>query len=531
MASEGIDRFGQHHRADGLTPAASRAGGSKRIALVVKPDLILHPDDLTATARELAELIAESGDVFHRGGPARVLQQPGGSPPRVLQLDPHSTVVLAHELARPVLLNGNGGATAKTLPHRVAQLYLALGDCGLQSLKGVSTAPLLLPDGSIRTVEGYDPLSGFWCAAIPMLEVSDRPTEAEARTALRKIRETFRTFPFADAIMLSGSERSSVDVSALPKHDESVFLCGLLTAICRSSLPLAPGLLITAPFISGAGTGKGQLVRAISAIAYGIQPHAFTTGRDAGELEKRIGAALMEGMQIVFVDNVNNATLRSDLLASVLTERLVDVRPLGHSRMLTLYPSAFVAITGNGVSLTEDLARRFLLVQLDAHTPDPEARSFPPGFLDSIIARRHELLNAALTIWRWGRQSESVLRSGLPLGSYEEWCRWVRDPLLTLGCADPIERLRVIKMQDPMRRGISEIYEEWSKCHETSPVKAAELSPSVVTLIDPQGRGRQFVASEVAKLVGTSVGGLQLTAQRGAGRWSATTYALRHLDL
>jgi len=40
-------------------------------------------------------------------------------------------------------------------------------------------------------------------------------------------------------------------------------------------------MLVTAPAVSGAGSGKGLLVRAIFTIAFGIRPRAFTTGRRA----------------------------------------------------------------------------------------------------------------------------------------------------------------------------------------------------------------------------------------------------------
>src|SRR3712207_7867006 len=49
---------------------------------------------------------------------------------------------------------------------------------------------------------------------------------------------------------------------------------------------------------------------------------------------------------------------RSDVLASAITERPAAVRPLGRSATVPLNPSAFVAVTGNGVLLSEDMARR-----------------------------------------------------------------------------------------------------------------------------------------------------------------------------
>ena len=310
----------------------------------------------------------------------------------------------------------------------------------------------------------------------------------------------------------------------------SGFLVGLLTAICRASLPLAPGLLISAPSISGAGSGKGLLVRAACEIAFGYPPYAFNACRDVAELEKRIGAALIEAAPVLFIDNVNDTALRSDLLASTLTEPLVKVRQLGASRMLPLNSAAFVAVTGNGVVLGEDLVRRFVVVELDPRTEDPESRPFKPRFLNDISARRTELLEAGLTIWRWGRQNESTINCGRALGSYETWSRWVRDPLKALSCADPVERIAVIKARDPERQRNLAIFKAWWAKHREKPVTAAQLSEEVQTLIDPHKRGRQYVASAVSGLAGARVGGYVLTRQKPKGNWSVATYALTRIE-
>src|SRR5450755_4065187 len=193
-----------------------------------------------------------------------------------------------------------------------------------------------------------------------------------------------------------------------------------MTAVCRSSLWLAPGMLVTAPAVSGAGSGKGLLVRAICMIAFGIRPRAFTTGGERKELDKRLAAELIEAQPVLFLDNANGIALRSDTLASVLTERPARVRILGQTRMVPLNSTAFVAVTGNGLTVTEDLARRFILCELDARCEDPELRPFEAGFLENIERRRSELLTAALTIWRWGRQNTRDVTRGKPLGSFEK---------------------------------------------------------------------------------------------------------------
>lgn len=490
-------------------------------------DLVVRPENLPETARDLAKFISQCDRVFDRAGPA-IVRSIDADVPRIQQLTQDQVVVLAHELTRPVEVRSQPRPV--TLPDRVARLYLALSDWGLRPLKGVTTAPLLSSDGSVQVVEGHDPQTQIWCHRVPNIELRQHPTEADARVAFLALRTAFRTFPFADAITVGGNYAPLVDLSSAPGQDESTFLAALLTAVCRPSLPLAPGLLICAPLISGAGSGKGLLVRAICTIAFGHAPHALNACRDVAELEKRIGAALIEASPALFIDNVNDTALRSDLLASTLTEPHVKVRQLGVSRLLPLSPTAFVAVTGNGVTLGEDLVRRFIVVELDTHTEDAESRSFAPGFLKSIAVCRAELLTAALTIWRWGRKNENAIPLGRPLGNYETWTRWVRDPLLALGCADPVERISLIKTRDPERQRKMAIFEDWWANHGDKPVAAKQLSESTRKLIDPQSKSRQFVASALESLAGTRLGGYVLTRQAATGKWGAATYVLKRLE-
>jgi putative DNA primase/helicase len=353
-------------------------------------------------------------------------------------------------------------------------------------------------------------------------------THADAKAALGLLRQTFCTFPFADAPRYWDRELGVevVDITQSPERDESAFLVELLTAVCRPSLWLAPGALVVAPGLSGAGTGKGLLVRATSAIAFGVRPRAFTMGGERHELDKRLAAELIEAQPILFLDNANGHVLRSETLASVLTERPARVRLLGRTLMVPLNSTAFIAITGNGLTVTEDLARRFILCELDARCEDPEGRPFRPGFLDQIERRRAELLTAGLTIWRLGRQSAPQLTRGKPLGSFETWAEWCRDPLLALGCRDPVERVEALKANDPRRQRIAELFQLWWDRHGATPMKVHQLADAVKAIADPQGRGRQYLATFIAGLAGTHAAGFVLTRQEPAGKWSAATYAL-----
>jgi hypothetical protein len=415
-----------------------------------------------------------------------------------------------------------------TLPERVANLALDHHNAWriLPALEGITSAPLLGDDGAIRTTEGYDPITGFYCLRQPVVNVPERPTRLEAEGALLRLRRHFRTFAFADAPRVRELNTDVVDISKPPGADESAALNALLTAICRPSLWLAPGFLCTAASVSGAGAGKGLLIRSITAIALGMRPSAISPGHTMEELDKRLVAALIDARPVVFVDNLNNATLKSDTLASALTERPASLRVLGKSETASVTAAAFVAITGNGLTISEDLARRFVSCAQDGGE-DAERRSFEgfPKMVDESFARRSELLAAALTIWRWGRQNP--LKAGKPIGSFEQWAQWVRDPLLALGCTDPADRIAEAKSKDPQRTFIAELFTAWDKVHGDRPVAVSALDDTVMQLLNPAGKmPRQWVANRVSKLEGTRAIGLILKTVPKTGKHTPARYYL-----
>lgn len=500
-----------------------------------KPRLLIENADPDRTVAALRDVLSHSGDLYDRGAPVRLAydQIQGGTVAQVMT--PEVLVMTAHSVCRPYILKQNrDGSVCEVnarLPRNLAVMYLEWrGEWDLPPLNGVASAPMLADDGGIHSAEGYDAESGMWRENVPDLArlIPQRPTEAQARVALQLLRETFKTFCFADADTLvdpnSGIE--VVDTSKPPGRDESSFLNGLLTAVSRPSLHLAPGVLLRAAPMSGAGAGKGLLARCISVVAFGREPHAVTGGASAEELEKRIAAELIEGSPVLFLDNLNNRAFKSDLLASAITERPARVRLLGKSQMVPLNASAFVILTGNGLSVSEDLARRFIAVEFDPRTEDPEARCFAIDIKAEVSRRRTKLLAAVLTIWRWGRLREDIPR-GRPLGSFEQWCKWVRDPLLALGCQDPAEQIGEAKERDNRRQMIAELFAVWWERHGAGPMAIRDLDDEICRIIDPQGRGRQFVSSQLEKLAGTRMAGFVLTRQTAAGKWGTATYALK----
>jgi hypothetical protein len=500
------------------------------------PELLIDGSDLTGTAKQLAAMFAQHRRFLFNGHePIQVVHENDGMP-RAVTATPEAVRVFAHEICTPVRTIKDKEVHT-TLSKDIANLYLhgLVGQWRLKPFNGITTSPILASDGSFRTGSGYDEATGLWCHQIPAVEVPEQPTKAQAKASLDALRRFFRTFAFADADTISDNPLgvNIVDPSKPIGLDESSFLVSLMTGVCRASLPLAPGILANAPAISGAGTGKGLATRAICIIASGAAPSAFTSGHDDGEFDKRLAAALIEARPAIFLDNYNSKDLRSDILASALTENPCEVRPMGHTTMVKLHTRTLVAMTGNDVQVAEDMARRLIKTDYDAKVEDPELRPFKPGFLDTVYKERARLLGHALTIWRWGRQNAGLLTQGKPLGSYEVWAQWCRDPLVNLGTRDPVERLAAIKAADPRRKRIQTVFEAWVIAHGDQLIPAKDLHQNVIEVIDEKSAfrdgefrySRQFVARWLQSHINTRVGGYVLKSiPVGAGKRAVSHY-------
>jgi putative DNA primase/helicase len=498
------------------------------------PEFTVSDADLAAMVKELAVLLAQRDDLLSNGyTPVQVVVD-ADNLPRAIELSPEAVRVAAHEVCNPMKVARDGKRVSARVTADLARLYLfgLEGKWALKPLRGITTSPILKHDGSIRSAQGYDAESNLWCHNIPELNIPERPTEADAMAALRRLRQFFKTFPFADGVRLpdqSGIE--VINIECPPGLDESNFLAALLTAAARPSLTLAPAFLCDAPNFSGSGTGKGMLVQAICIIASGSNPSAFTSGHNKEEFDKRLTSALIEARPAVFLDNFNASELKSDILASVLTQSPAMVRIMGQTKMVPLYTKTFVGITGNAVEIAEDMARRILNTHIDAQMEEPEARPFQPGFLDRVSESRSALLSHVLTIWRWGRQT--VLKPGRPLGSYELWAQWCRDPLIALGARDPVERVAEIKAADPRRRALVNFFEAWWNIHGDAIIKSSDLDAEIIGLIDNKATrdennklrySRQSVTQFLQRHDKTRVGGYVFKVIKDESRTRAVSY-------
>jgi hypothetical protein len=180
------------------------------------------------------------------------------------------------------------------------------------------------------------------------------------------------------------------------------------------------------------------------------------------------------------------------------------------------------------------MTRRVIMCELDARLDNPERRQFAPGFVASIARARASIVSDTLCIWRWGRLNPD-LAAGQPCGSFEQWAQWVRDPLVALGCVDPIARQEELKKRDPRRQKIAAVFNLWWDKHQNNEIIATEVHDDIQHLIDPPTENkkepsRQRIANYLVSLEGTQLDGFRFSVIRTEGKWSVNKYQLTRPD-
>jgi putative DNA primase/helicase len=332
---------------------------------------------------------------------------------------------------------------------------LSGGDWKLPRLHSVSTTPILRYDGTIVERPGFDRQTGVFYNpfGVDVPALPPAPTRSTALEALDKLDELLATFDFVD------------DVS------RSVALSGLLTPLYRTAMSAAPLHGFSAPV---AGSGKSKLVNIAALLARGHAAPIISLGKDEPETEKRLSSVLIAGDAVASIDNAERP-IRGEFLCQCITEPMVAPRLLGASSLIRVPNSVCWYATGNNLRFEGDMVRRALVGRLDPHCERPELREFEtPDPCLTALARRGIFVTCAMTIAR------AYMLAGFPrerpaLGSFADWSRWVRDPLIWLGRADPVEAMGDIRREDPRLAALSSIIEQWEQIIGDRRVTAREV--------------------------------------------------------
>lgn len=341
-------------------------------------------------------------------------------------------------------------------PDKVCATLVKLGHWSFPRVAGIINSPTLRPDGSILSERGYDAKTQLWCAPdkhLKLPEMKSRPTKKEAAESLEMLKDLLTGFAFNSEL------------------DRSVALAAILTTVLRGGFDISPMVLVLAHM---AGTGKSYLVDLISTIVRGRPCPVITASRNEEEMEKRIGSLLIESTPMISIDNLS-FDLKSDLLCQMCTQQTVKVRVLGKSETPDCEWKGALFATGNNVNLSGDMTRRGLICNLDAGTERPELREYEFSPVDRVLKNRGAYIAAVLTIARaylLGGKVERVEK----IGSYGQWSKFVREPLIWLGEEDPIKSMEQAFANDPAKDAAERLIEQWREHLGTvEPFKVNEL--------------------------------------------------------
>jgi len=182
----------------------------------------------------------------------------------------------------------------------------------------------------------------------------------------------------------------------------AVVLAEMLTLYCTHLLP--PGALRPGFLFSGNAEGSGKTTLAFLAIIPRLgYAAAACAPKDEDEMRKEILAVALAGKPVFFLDNVKHH-LSSSSLERLMTAPLVEGRILGESREVTIPHNVTVVITGNGATISPDLRRRLLIVELFMPEAKAELHVFQnPLTYEEIVGLAPEILAALWALVRHWR--------------------------------------------------------------------------------------------------------------------------------
>ena len=419
-----------------------------------RPTIYVNENKVFEAVSAAEQVLKESGEYYQRGGELVRIGEVknitrgkyGRTSQRIFDVSYHK---LVDDLSRLARFEGidkktkNMNIVLIQPPKDVAQMVIARkGDRDMLPLTAVLDRPGIRADGSLIIARGYDAETGLFLDYSPgdFPTLIKNPTLEDAQEAMETLKELCPEFPF------------------VTDADKSVYIAGLLTSVCRETLQGSPGYGFTA---IKPRTGKSMLAATIHMLMSSCSVAVMGWTQREDEAEKRLDMALLTGAGGIAIDNINGA-VRSSKLCMILTQPVVKIRDFGTLRSGPEVPSvAIVTLTGNHLTLADDLPQRILVSRLDANVDFPENRVFTSiDPVTQIKTDRGKFVVAALTILR------AFKLAGMPIkppswddGVFGDWNDWVRGAILWLGLADPLETLKVTREEDPARQKRKAMFE------------------------------------------------------------------------
>jgi hypothetical protein len=343
----------------------------------------------------------------------------------------------------------------RTMSNDVARA-LAASDQFLRELPAIdrvnaSALPVLRDDGRVELLpRGYDAPSQTLTVATPV------PPCPSVEAARATIEDLFAEFGFSD------SGRS-----------KAVAVAAMVTLFARGLLP--PSALVPAFFYVANAPGAGKtLCAACAAVPVLGHAHHLPLPTREEEVEKLLLAAVMESQSLLFFDNVKrHANLGS--LEAFITSAHWTGRVLSVSRTFSGRNTTTVFLTGNGATVSPDLRRRSLFVELFSDCPRPEERTFKRRLNEAVLLeRRSEILGA---LWTLVQSWDSAGRPGCSrsLAGFDEWCATVGGIVEHAGFGCPTARADLTDAGDTDGDQIARLVDLLFSAHGCAPLRFDEV--------------------------------------------------------
>jgi hypothetical protein len=343
----------------------------------------------------------------------------------------------------------------------------------LPTLHAIAEAPTVRGDGSVVQTPGFDDAAKLFLAfkdgAFP--RVPDHPNREEADNALMWLRHVVRGIAFKGSADTLKTVEHEGEIYVNPTRDvrnpetcttgEAVWLSALMTAIIRASLPTAPFYLFSSPVKGSAKTLAADL---IGIAATGHRQACAPWAKSEEERRKALFAHLRHGDPVMLIDNLDNGeVIDCPRFAAILTQNSYKDRILGHSEEETVPTTTTFLMTGNNIIVASDLTRRALRCYIDPETEHPARRKYDWDARREVEEKRPVLVAAVLTIIRAylsaAEKDDFVSPATSAVGSFELWDRYVRQPIVWLGCKDPMISQSEIIAEDPTDEDVAAVFE------------------------------------------------------------------------
>jgi putative DNA primase/helicase len=376
-----------------------------------------------------------------------------------------------------------------------AQILSMVGDWPFATLHGLIQCPTLRRDGSLLDREGYDEVTGLMLIGnVPTPPIPTRPTRQDAEYALEILHELLAEFPFID------------------DESKAVALSMLITPVVRGAMTVTPLHLATAPL---PGTGKSYLADCASMIATGERCAVKSAAPSYDETEKRLIGSALAGFPIIALDNCRDGLI-GDFFCQIVERPLMELRALGKSDQHRIPNTFTMFANGNNAGVAEDMVRRTVRCGMDANLENPETREFKGNPVAMIRRNRGRYIAAALTI------PLAYLAAGepdptTPLISFEDWSRIVRDPLIWLGCSDPVATQGKLRTGDPRKIEKIAVFDAWKAKIGVDRSRAC-LTKDIIDIAETDAPLREAILAVAPQRFGVD----RKIDPKGLGKWLST---------